>query len=268
MTHDFLQYLATNKNYSANTLRAYQTDLVQFAHWAKENATVARWSRIEKSDIDRYVTYLYEMHKQPATITRHVSSLRSFYSWLQATGRMTKNPAQYVSSPKVAERVPETISRGKITAALDSKAVSLTTKVMIAMMSETGIRVQEMLDLKVSDINTTERSIVIRGKGNKERKVYYGNRTASLLAQFLPAGFTGTLFTQTQREVRSEIWKALQSHPHALRHTFATTMLNQGGSLEAIQWQLGHKASTTTQRYARLGTPTVRQQYIQFAPTF
>lgn len=268
MISNYIHYLVTNRGYAVNTTTAYEKDLRAFVSWMKANKEGARWSTTERQDIEKYVQELHAQKLSPATIGRKVSSIRNLFTYMQHQGLRKDNPARYVASPKKPTTLPDTISADAITKVLNGKAISLTTKVQISIMAETGIRLQECLDLQADDIDQTTRTMRIHGKGSQERIVLYGERTAQLLAMYVPAGYQGKLFTQTQREVRAAIWTALQSHPHALRHTFATQMLQNGANLQAIQWQLGHKSVTTTERYAHMGTPLVRQQYYRHAPAF
>ena len=268
MKNEFIQYLRTNKGYSEHTARAYSQDITDFVQWSLKNRVAARWSTTEKADIDNYVQDMQERGLAATTIGRRVSSLRSFFQWAVNSGKLATNPAKYVASPKREETLPEVVETEKIHRALESTRIRLVTKLEIAIMAETGIRLQECLDLRTQDIDTAQHSMTIRGKGNKQRTVFYGKATEKYLKEFIPKGYRGILFVQTQREVRWEIYQAMGTHPHALRHTFASAMLNNGASLSAIQWQLGHKTVQTTERYAKLGTPAVRQQYVSYAPSF
>lgn len=268
MKKEFLEYLRTNKGYSENTTKAYDKDITAFANWATQNLDTPRWSTIKQEDIENYVSSMHRNGYAAETVIRRVSSLRTFYKWLQYQQKLEVNPARYVSTPKRQETLPETVTTENIKQALRNPKLTLTTKVMIAMMSETGIRVQEMLDLNGEDVDKTNRTLRIHGKGNRERLVYYGQQTANLLTLWMPQEVKGKLFWVDQRDVRSQLYEAMRTHPHALRHTFATAMVNNGASLQAIQQQLGHKSVKTTERYARMGTPQAHQQYLQFAPNY
>lgn len=259
MITQFLTFLQKNKNYSANTLRAYEKDLRGCAAWMRENLPGARWSTIAHNDIDAWVAALVDDGLAPASVSRHVSSLRSFYNYLLGRGLVTSNPARFTSSPKVPRRLPYLVELSAINNALGSNSVSLTTKVQIALFAETGIRLQECLDLTTADIDRTARSLRIAGKGAKQRTVFYGNTTDRLFDLFIPADYVGRLFVQTQREVRFYIYNALRPYskasqlsPHALRHTYACEMLNNGADIKVLSTLLGHESVQTTEIYAQV----------------
>lgn len=273
MIKTYITFLEKNRGYSQATLKAYATDLRLFAAWAKSNTENPRWSCLQQADFEHYVADLYNDGQKASSVTRKVSAIRAFYTWMMGRGLMSTNPARFVSSPKIPKTAPKTVEMAAIRAALTSNAVSLTTKVQIAIMTEAGLRLQETLDLTTEDIDRELHAIHVTGKGAKDRTTYYGPETARLLRDYIPNGYTGKLFIQTQRETRAAVYAALKpfSHaqqlsPHALRHTFATNMLNNGASLETIEQLLGHESVQTTERYARMGSARSRDEYNNYAP--
>lgn len=267
MIYTFIQYLSINRGLSENTVKAYEEGLKDFATWANRNEPGTRWSKVTKTQIDRYVMSLVADGYKPASIKQHISALRTFYKTCMALGTMTENPARYVSTPKLSAALPKTIERTAIAAALDSDDTPKETKAAIAIIFETGIRLQELLDIRAKDIDAATQSIKITGKGRKERTVYYGD-----LCKKYGKYWHGE--QHTQREVRHAIYKALepysqaeQKSPHALRHTFATTMLNNGMNITAISKLMGHAHQETTERYAQLATSSTCNLYKQYQPT-
>ena len=267
MIQTFCQYLSINRGLSENTVKAYREALHSFAIWANDNEPGTRWSKVTKQQIDNYVESMVLDGYQPATIKQHISALRTFYKTCQAMGTMENNPARYVSTPKLGKCLPKTIEREAITAALNDPKVDRETKGAIAIIYETGLRLQELLDLRAQDIDSGKQSIKVHGKGRKERVVFYSD----LCKQY---GHYWHGWKHTQREVRHEVYTALKPHsqaqqlsPHALRHTYATEMLNNGMSITAIAKLMGHEHETTTERYAQLGTPNTKQLYFTFKPT-
>lgn len=274
MIQYFQYYIAHTKGYSDNTVIAYGKDLHAFAAWAKSMNPSATWSTVTQTMIQDYVMFLHGEGKENSTICRKVSAIRSLYNYFRVLGLVKSNPAQFVSSPKKAKLVPHTVEVEAIKKAIGSTHVSLKTKTMLALMMETGIRLQEMLDLQTSDFIKKDREIIIRGKGAKERKVYYGEVSARLLNAYQGTK-QGRLFNDEQREVRHAIYEALRPYsqakqvsPHAIRHTFATTMLNNGAQLTTLQAILGHESVKTTENYAKVANRTVKSEYNIYKPKF
>lgn len=267
MIQTFIQYLKTNRGLSENTTRSYENDLRDFASFARDRWPNSRWSQIQKWQIDAYVSYMVNEEYEPATIKRHIAALRTYYKTIMALGMMNDNPARYVSTPKLRTQLPKTIEKEAITKSLEDPNTDPQAKAAIAIIYETGIRLQELIDLQASSINPSNSSITIEGKGKKQRTVYYGTLTRQYGRKW-KAG------THTQREVRHLVYQALKRYskapqlsPHALRHTFASEMLNNGASITEISKLLGHEHIETTEVYAHLSNSQTQQRYLTFAPT-
>ena len=267
MIYNFCQYLTVNRGLSENTVKAYREALHSFATWANDNQPGTRWSSVTKQVIDLYVASLVADDYKPATIKQHISALRTFYKTCQAMGTMTDNPARFVSTPRLGEELPKTIEREAIDKALNAADVNPETKAAIAIIYETGLRLQELLDLRPADVNPQLQSITVNGKGRKQRTVYYG-----VLCKKYGKFWHGE--KHSQREVRHEVFKALKPYssatqlsPHALRHTYACQLLNNGMSITAISKLMGHEHLETTERYAKLANATTKEMYLKFAPT-
>lgn len=272
MIIEFLNYLSAVKGYTDATVEGYRKDMryfVEYAHtWIKD----ARWSRLTKKDIQDYVVWMHERNLENTTIRRRLASLRSLFDYAKTSGMVTENPARFVQAPKIAKKLPRTLAVNTLVDTIEDNTIDLKTRCQIALILETGIRLQEMLDLKIEDFNAKDRSIKINGKGQKERIVYYSDFSRNLLNQYASRR-SGKLFNDAQREVRFRVFEALKRHngngqlsPHAIRHTFATAMLNNGASLSAIQSILGHSSVKTTERYAQIAKPTVKTEYELFKP--
>lgn len=267
MITTFASYLRVNKGLSEHTVRAYVEALHSFATWANDNEAGIRWSTVKKQTIDKYVASLVADEYKPATIKQHISALRTFYKTCMALGTMKENPARFVSTPKLGKELPKTIEKEAILAALNSPKVDMETKGAIAIIYETGLRLQELLNLRCQDIDSAAQAIKVHGKGNKQRTVYYGD-----LCKQYGRYWHGN--KHTQREVRYNVFTALRPYskaeqlsPHALRHTYASQLLNNGMSLTAISKLMGHNHQTTTERYAKLANATAQLEYQQHKPT-
>lgn len=271
---EFVKYLGTNRGLSEGTVREYRKDLREIQTWMVTNAKVERWSQVTKENIEDYVADMSLAGLRPATIRRRISCLRSFYQYAWVKGLQQENPAKYVSTPNVGESVPRTLDPKEIQATISDTTIDATTRFMVTMMAETGIRVSELRNIKVWDINQEERSITISGKGNKERKVYYGDGTAAILVNIHVPGNT-QLFPMGDLEARSRIYWALRKHTsaakcssHCLRHTFATTMMNKGAELKSISTLMGHVSVATTERYAKVAGGKVAADYKQYSTNY
>lgn len=255
MIREYTEYLLKLKGYSYNTTQAYAKDIQSFAAWAKQHKTDARWSNIERADIDAYIKEQYNQGKKPSTTNRQLAAISSLYRYFQRQGLEVSNPCKYESRRKVAETIPNTISKSELQVAYkNSKGVA---KFMIGLLSTTGIRIQEMLNLTWQDVNFEENSLRINGKGQKDRKVY---TTAEVLAEAKQAQkycvLTNKMFWFSQRWARTIIWEALKPYskakqlsPHAIRHTYATELAKQGENVTTIAKLLGHASIKTTQKY-------------------
>ena len=270
MITEFLNYLSTIRGYSDNTVIAYERDLRDFVSFASGYT----WRTVTPELVENYVIDLCERELEPATVKRHISSVRAIYRFMISHGMTDNNPAKYISTPKLAKKQPNTVNIDAIREVITDNRIGLKTRCQIALLTETGIRLQEMLDMDTADVNPKQNSIRIMGKGNKERIVYYGETTRNLMNKYLGSR-RGKIFSDTQREVRTEVYYALCTHttgrqlsPHALRHTYATIMLNNGAQLKTVSQLLGHDSVKTTERYAQMSNPTLRAQYINFKPNF
>lgn len=264
MIQQYITYLQAIKGYSYNTARSYGKDLKAFATWVRETREDGRWTTITRDDIDEYVISMYEQHKSPATISRHLAAISGIYKYAIRQGWMTENPARYESRPKVAKRQPNTIPLDDIIRAMTM--ATHTVAAMIATLANTGIRIQELLDIRTEDISYERHAIRIHGKGAKDRTVYITG-TLEYMLKTITSGRTGRVFeSYDQRTARHEIWAALrragstasQLSPHAIRHTFATTAAAHGQNVTTIAAILGHEDIRTTQKYIDMAQTDVR----------
>lgn len=273
MIQEFLSHIGKNRGYSSNTVDGYRRDLREFVHFMQTERTDARWSTITAQDLDAYVTAMYDQGLASATIKRRVSAVRSLFTYMRGQHLVDRNPAQYTSTPKLARREPRTVEPAAITAVVEDRQVSFTTRVQVALLAETGIRISELMNLRVEDVDEQHRQLHISGKGNKERTVNYGARFAQMWAEYRGIA-TGKIFIEDIRTASRNIHFALAKHsaqkylsPHIIRHTFATEMVRNGASIYAVKDLLGHESVKTTEQYAHRCQCNSAQQYIQYAPT-
>lgn len=258
MIREFKTYLTSIRGYSENTAVAYTKDLKQFVEFLSRNDAQKRWSTVTREDVDKYIIFLSQSGHKPATLCRHISSISALYRYMQRQGLEVENPARYESRPKVGKHLVNTIPVDELHMAM-MKAKGMV-KMMLQIIAETGIRVQELLNIKAEDIDLMNGSIKINGKGNKERLVYVSQDTLKWLREQNRLHGTTIFGNISQREVRTEIWLALKDYcnapqlsPHAIRHTYATVMAQKGMTATTLQKALGHEHLETTQRYIDYG---------------
>lgn len=275
MITEFLTWKKKVQNVSDGTIREYHKNLTAFASWAKANRPGATWSTLTKRDIEAHMQDMHDARMKPRTIQLRVAAIRSFYNWLIVDGRMKASPAKYITMPKAGEQLPKTVSLENVSAYIRKPATTLQTveiQALTAILIETGIRLQEAMDIRPGDINKKDMSITITGKGNKQRIVYYGAMTRekmNALAKLVDSrqGF----FQKQQRDYREAMTAEFRGnidyiHPHMLRHTFATTMLRNGTPLKYLSELLGHGSSTVTERYTHCVDNELKMRATTAAP--
>lgn len=271
MIKEFQFYCRHNLGLADSTIMEYGKDLHLFVTWLQATAGINRWSQVTRPTVEQWVSEQHANGTAPATIKRRVSAVRRLYQYAWLQGLCSENPAKYVSTPKNAKRLPAVIPVEDITATVTDASVNLSTRFLISVMAEAGLRISEAISLQASQFDTKRKSIKVTGKGNKERVVYYGDMTAQLFAQMMMRGELD--FGENERNNRYEIWSAIHEHseaekcnPHTLRHTFATKMVDSGASIETVSKLLGHESIQTTERYTHMGTKSIVDSYRQHAP--
>lgn len=273
MIEQYINYLRNIKGYSENTCLSYEKDIRAFVGWAKAHINDARWSKITRTHLDQYITELAEEGLKPATTNRRLSAISGLYRFFKREGHEVENPCHFESRRKVPETIPNTIPIEDLKAAWEHAYGA--TKVMLGILTSTGIRIQELLDLTWEDIDFKTQALRIHGKGRKERIVYSLPEHLQVLqdlAAMKPQA--GRIFTIEQREARRMIFDALRPYsqakqlsPHAIRHTFATNAAVHGANVTMIGQTLGHKNLETSQKYIDMTAQPVRmvcQQYNMF----
>lgn len=275
MITEFISYIKNVKGYSDNTARAYNNDLRSFVKVVKTINPSSRWSTLTLQDIDDVVKYNVQRGLKPSTTNRQISAVKALYDYMKREGMIDYNPARYESRRKQAETIPNTIPMQDIEASY-AEATG-TTRVMLGLLMYTGIRIQELLDLRKHDVNTKTGEIIIRGKGMKERKVITAPDNSQELEEYMknlrPDSY---IFGSTsQREARYELHAILKRHsqakqlsPHAIRHTFATEVAKQGSNVTTLAKMMGHNSIKTTQHYIDLTQNNVDKTYQQYHTIF
>lgn len=294
---EFLDYLATEKNYSENTIAAYRNDLTQFAQYLhdqttdNDTATIA-WDQIDKNTIVNYILFLKERKYASSTVARKVAAIKSFFHYLSDEGAITEDPTVGLESPQVKKQLPKAISIEDIERLLAEPATSETPKglrdaALLEVLYATGMRVTELVSLNVSDVDLESGTILCSGKGDRERIVPIYDHANQVLSTYLEEGRPHlvsdpdevALFLnhRGQRLTRQGLWLIIKHYvetvgiegevtPHTLRHSFATHMLHGGAKLRDVQKLLGHANISTTQVYTQVTRDHLRQAYDEAHP--
>lgn len=268
----FENYLRNIKGYSERTCSEYLKDIKSFALWAKANVKDARWSTLTRSDIDEYITMRAKEGIKPTTTNRELASISALYRYFIREGLLKNNPARYQSRRKVGYHLPNTIPSEDIQKAY-SNSVGVV-HVWLGLLATTGIRISELLSLKWEDIDFKTCALEINGKGNKERLVYTTPEYLELMRQAYERKPTeGRIFRYSEREARHMIWEALKPYsratqlsPHAIRHSFATSLAKQGVNVATIATILGHSRIDTTQKYIDMAQMNCQAVSAQYSP--
>ena len=282
----FLKYLKLERNYSNHTIINYGKDLKVFLTFLNEQK-INNWESISYKTIRNFLEFLYELDYSKKSVARHISSLRSLYKYLLKENIVSNNPLVLVSNPKLDQKLPKFLYYDEL-----EKILSIPDKTTLFGMRDltiletfysTGIRVSELTNIKLTDIDFSNRTIKILGKGNKERYVLFGDVLKSYLKDYLSLrneiAKCDYLFINkygnglTDRGVRSIIENILKKgaisyhiSPHTLRHTFATHLLDNGADLRVVQELLGHESLSSTQVYTHVSNEHLREVYLNTHP--
>ncbi|MBW2544327.1 MAG: tyrosine recombinase XerC [Deltaproteobacteria bacterium] len=290
---DFGIHIEIEKNLSYHTRRNYLSDLRQFREFLLENG-VDRPSDVDQMVIRAFLASLYRGKIKKVTVSRKVASLRAFFKFLLREGKVRYNPAQMVQAPKADKYLPSFLSIDEVFSLLGVKFGSgvsgLRDRAIIEFLYSAGVRVGELTGLNVGDVDFSNSLVKVRGKGRKERIVPVGGPALSALKDYIGSrpgtegdkaeSYTGSpLFLNrsgsrlTTRSIRRIIDKYItlsgvdkKISPHALRHTFATHLMDAGADLRVIQELLGHESLSTTQKYTSVSVTKLMEVYDRSHP--
>lgn len=285
----YTRYLKLERNYSPNTLAAYQNDLSWLLSFCEQQEMNPLDMQLE--DLQHFAVQLHEHQIGPTSQARILSGIRSFYKYLLLSGEIEQDPTELLESPHLGERLPEVLSTDEIDQiqkSIDlSKPEGQRNKTIIEVLFSCGLRVSELVNLKLSNLYLEEGFIRVMGKGSKERLVPISSKAISELKYwFLDRNLMkiqqgeedyvflnrrGKHLTRTmilimlkRQAVAAGITKTIS--PHTLRHSFATELLKGGADLRAIQAMLGHESIGTTELYMHIDTTTLREEILQHHP--
>ena len=270
----YLEYLELEKGLSLNTIDAYRRDLYDFADG------VESLDKVDRITINSYIRTLKERKLAPTSVIRKVASLRGFFKWTASMNILEKNPASTLEQPKVPQRLPKVISLKEIEEMLHNNLTSIE-QVVMELLYSCGLRVSELVNLKLNDIDMASKYVRCFGKGSKERIIPFGAKALEAIKNYLPEreltlkkynlNSKRFLVLENGRFInRQDVYNLIHQRgklihknisPHTLRHSFATHLLENGADLRVVQELLGHSDVSTTQLYTHISKKRLKDVY-------
>lgn len=282
----FLDTLYLEQGVSENTLAAYRSDLEKFCQFLKDKDLLA----VRSDDIEAYLAYRVDLGLKSRSTARSISALKRFYQYFVREKAIVGSPMVNIAQPKAGQSLPKTLSEAEVEALLAAPDIEdpmgLRDKAMLELLYATGLRVTELVGLRMEQINLRQAVVFVKGKGNKERLVPLGEEAMYWLEQFLKVGRSQMIKHATdfvfpsKRGIgmtRQTFWHRIKHYailasvesplsPHTLRHAFATHLLNHGADLRVVQMMLGHSDLSTTQIYTHVANERLKSVHEQHHP--
>ena len=267
----FFNYLYIEKGLSKNTIEAYKNDIGDFISWTKKKKVID-YKFVNESQINKYIANLFKKNLKSSSVNRKISSLKIFYIYLVKKRQINSSPLSEIISPKKEQYLPSSMSESEVEKLLQSPDCSIKIenrdKAMIEMLYATGMRISELVNLKITDVDIDRSVLKVLGKGSKERLIPFGEKALDSLNSYLKErknsnakevfiSNRGTKMSRTAFWQRIKIYLSREGlndsiSPHTLRHAFATHLLNRGADLRSVQLLLGHSDLSTTQIYTHI----------------
>ena len=266
----FLNYLLVDKGLSNNTVKAYEADISSFFQWL-DNEDL-KYKNLQEDHINQYISFLFQRKMRSSSVNRKISSIKSFYIFLVKRNFVKNSPLNDLVTPKQEKYLPESMSEAEVDKLLNSPDVANKIenrdKAMIEMLYATGMRISELVNLKITDVDMKRCVVKVFGKGSKERLVPFGETALDSLRSYLNEREQSSskeifLSNRGKKMTRVAFWQRVKIYlirenlknsisPHTLRHAFATHLLNRGADLRSVQLLLGHSDLSTTQIYTHI----------------
>jgi len=287
---DFLNYLSVERGLAQNTLLAYRRDLAAYAEHLKKNG-VADSAQTRREQITEYIFHQKKSGLSATSICRSLAAIKTYHRFLVREGLAKEDPTALVDTPKIWKRVPDVLSQGEIElilkAAQGKKSQQVRDTAILELFYASGLRVSELVNLRVDNVNFDIGYVRCVGKGSKERIIPVGRTAREAVARYCqearPKLTKGQMITDLflsrlgRRMTRQSIWKLIKFYarkanikkeikPHTLRHSFATHLLEHGADLRSVQEMLGHSDISTTQIYTHVDRERLRSIHKQFHP--
>lgn len=285
---EFLKYLNEQKNYSYYTIENYKKDLEEYTKFLSDNNY--KYNDMDYKKCTKYLIFLNEKKFKKTSISRRLSSIRTFYKYLVLNDYVNSNPFLLVSSPKKEKKIPKFINYQGIDEIFNVSDIKTKEgqreKLILEILYGSGIRISELVNIKIKDIDFNNKNILIFGKGSKERIVSFGEPALDAMnlfindgrkqylsdieSEYLIIGKNGKLTTRRIEQIIDNLIKKtsikMNVTPHMFRHTFATHMLDQGSDLIAVQELLGHESLSSTEIYTHISNEHLREVYYKCHP--
>ena len=266
----FLNYLLVDKGLSNNTAKAYEADISSFFQWL-DNEDL-KYKNLQEDHINQYISFLFQRKMRSSSVNRKISSIKSFYIFLVKRNFVKNSPLNDLVTPKQEKYLPESMSEAEVDKLLNSpdvkNKIENRDKAMIEMLYATGMRISELVNLKITDVDMKRCVVKVFGKGSKERLVPFGETALDSLRSYLNEREQSSskeifLSNRGKKMTRVAFWQRVKIYlirenlknsisPHTLRHAFATHLLNRGADLRSVQLLLGHSDLSTTQIYTHI----------------
>jgi integrase/recombinase XerD len=285
---EYMSFLRVEKSLSQNSLKGYRADILKLVEFANSRGKFIE--DLEKNDLHDAIKLLAHAGLSPGSISRAISTARGFYSFLRRDGFIQLDPTEELISPKLDKSLPSFLTESEVELLLEGPdlkvAEGIRDRALLELMYATGVRVTELINLKVQDLNLQTGLIDCRGKGGKQRFIPLGRVAISYLNKFLQVRFSfiqikspvATVFIKTdgQKMSRQDVWLLIRKYarqqglgritPHTLRHSFATHLVQRGADSRSVQTLLGHSDLATTQIYVHVTNLHLRDSYDNYHP--
>lgn len=286
---EYISYLHNVKHTSNNTEMSYKRDLLKVCHFMQERG-INSATAVKEQDLKAYIHALEEQKLAAATVSRNIASIKAFFLYLFSEGKIQNDAALCLKAPKIEKKMPEILTMGEVSALLEQangdSPKEIRDKAMLELLYATGIRVTELISLKVSDVNLPMHFIMCRDP-HKERMIPFGTQAHDALERYL-GGVRAEMVEDKSSEIlfancsgkpmsRQGFWKLIKFYakkagitaditPHTLRHSFAAHLVENGADLKSVQEMLGHSDISTTQIYANMNHNRIREVYVKAHP--
>lgn len=286
---EYISYLHNVKHTSNNTEMSYKRDLLKVCHFMQERGITSA-AAVKEQDLKAYIHALEEQKLAAATVSRNIASIKALFLYLFSEGKIQNDPALCLKAPKIEKKMPEILTMGEVSALLEQangdSPKEIRDKAMLELLYATGIRVTELISLKVSDVNLPMHFIMCRDP-HKERMIPFGTQAHDALERYL-GGVRAEMVEDKSSEIlfancsgkpmsRQGFWKLIKFYakkagitaditPHTLRHSFAAHLVENGADLKSVQEMLGHSDISTTQIYANMNHNRIREVYAKAHP--
>ncbi|MFL2713350.1 MAG: site-specific tyrosine recombinase XerD [Gammaproteobacteria bacterium] len=267
----FFDYLYIEKGLSQNTVQAYETDILSFLNWLTKTPNI-NYLNLKEDNINKYIAYLFKSKLKSSSVNRKISSLKSLYLYLIKKNILKNSPISEVITPKKEKYLPSSMSEDEVDRLLKSpdtsNKIEKRDKAMIEMLYATGMRISELVNLKLTDVDLQRCVAKVFGKGKKERLIPFGEAALEALSDYISdrdKSVSKEIFLSNRGKKLSRVafWQRIKIYlirenlknsisPHTLRHAFATHLLNRGADLRSVQLLLGHSDLSTTQIYTHI----------------